>query len=162
MKHLVEFAAGLRGAVVNEPYIEHQFRNCVVRLWPDERYMQTRFPDGTFCPAVPVLNAESQARARSLGYGEDLARMSVEHELAHTVLAEAYGLPHSPALWAVAHGEAPPHNAQLEEATVLGLQRFGREKAWHPILNGLGNVRAVQLALRVKRIADRLMEVACV
>jgi hypothetical protein len=121
---------GLGGSAsrVNEPR-EVIFRNCVVRIWPSHRYLETRFPDGAIAPAAPNDDEESRARAQRLGYGTDLWRMTVEHELAHTFTAEARGDPFSIVLSYVAHGgdqKLWPAGGKDEDGRAISLQELLR------------------------------------
>jgi hypothetical protein len=89
------------------------------------------FRDGTRVTAVPENDDNYRRHAAELGYtGEDsVARMSREHEILHTFLADRLrsgGA--SPTLWAVAHGQtgevAPVWEQEEEEGLVLAFQRF--------------------------------------
>lgn len=82
-----------------------------------------RLPCGTMVRARP--NADSAASAAALGYGEDVAGMVEDHDLAHVQmcvglgvesqsLRQAAGLPHDPRL------------AELEEAAVCAVTRWAR------------------------------------
>lgn len=82
----------------------YQFRNCTTEVDYRTGSVSTRFPDGTSVPAVPHATEEYQATAARLGYGSDVAMLCREHELLHTIVMETLGFPHSPTLWAVAHG----------------------------------------------------------
>jgi hypothetical protein len=85
----------------------------------------TLYPDGALVEACAQDSDVYRATARAHGYGEDTALLSREHELCHGLLAAMLGLPHSPTLWAVAHGTDDP-TGPLEEAAVLAVQRFAR------------------------------------
>lgn len=88
--------------------------------------MTTRFADGAVLVAAPVDDAESRAHASALGYrGADAVwAMTRDHDLLHTLLAEARGLPHSPTLHAVATGKpVDPAVADDEERIVFLLAR---------------------------------------
>jgi len=104
------------------------FKNCEVWEWRENAYLETRFPDGTKVPASPQGSIEQTFTALDLGYGADLYRMCREHELCHTLLAEAIGQPYSRTLWAVAHpGDAdniPLAEQHAEEGMVLAFQRL--------------------------------------
>lgn len=76
-------------------------------------------------PAMPECTPYQAASAKALGYGDDLARASREHELAHSLLAVLLGLPESPTLHGVARGRHWQH-WRAEEAAALALQRFAR------------------------------------
>lgn len=89
-------------------------------------YARTTFPDFTFLEARPQDCPSYRLTAQELGYGDDAAgcwAMCWHHEAAHSFLAEAVGLPVSPVLWAVAHGEVF-ELAHVEEAAVLRFQRL--------------------------------------
>lgn len=71
-------------------------------------------------------NDDYRARALALGYGDDCARMSREHELGHSLLAHWLDLARSPTLYCRAVGRTSAHWRE-EEALVLSLQRFARK-----------------------------------
>lgn len=105
-----------------------------MRIFEDTHYLETAFPDGTKVPAAPQDTDDYRATAFRLGYGTDTWAMCREHELAHTELAELLGLPYSPTLWAVAHGEkraiiGAPGEMQAEEDLVLAYQRWRNVRA---------------------------------
>lgn len=87
-------------------------------------WAKTTFPDGSSVPAFPEPTASYVATAERLGYGTDIARMCVEHELVHNWLCHVLGLPHSPALFGVAHGGDADWRHALEEDAVMAVQRF--------------------------------------
>jgi hypothetical protein len=97
----------------------------------ERHYCETIFSDGTVVPAVPHDTESYSQHAVALGYGNDPDsrwRMCRDHELAHTLVAQAFGLPYSPTLWAVAHGSTK-HTARTgemgaEEDLVLAYQRW--------------------------------------
>lgn len=90
----------------------------------------TRYPGLPPVDACAQDSDEYRARAVSLGYGDDTARMSREHELGHALLAHLLGLASSPTMYGIAlHGaaEGPYWPAwRDEEACVLALQRYAR------------------------------------
>lgn len=107
--------------------IVRKLRGCEVWLWPRSYYLETRYSDGTVVKASPEDTASYHRRARECGYRGPLATWHLcrDHEISHSLLAEARGMPFSPALWAVAHGE-PPHteaNGQ-EEWVTLSFQHW--------------------------------------
>jgi hypothetical protein len=53
--------------------------------------------------------------------------MTRDHDRFHAMLAYALGLPESPALRATAQGERTTLLTDLEEAAVLGIQRYVQE-----------------------------------
>lgn len=98
----------------------------VVYVNNDYRILVTVFPDGSFLDAIPHSTPSYKLTARELGYPDDLEgcwEMCRDHELGHSFLAARVGLPWSPTLYAVAHGETFERAAQ-EEAAVLAFQRL--------------------------------------
>lgn len=110
------------------------FRNCIVRMGYNGWYTETVFHDGTKVSATPTRTPEQMETALRLGYGEDVAALCREHEILHTWLCERFGLPYSPTLWAVAHGQGDGcvalHHQQEEETLVLAFQAYlnGRDE----------------------------------
>lgn len=102
------------------------FRHCWVNVAPG--WTETVFHDGTRVAAMPEADDEYGRQAARLGYGDDLAAMSREHEILHTFLEEKRTGGASPTLWAVAHGQgepfAPIWEQEIEEALVLAFQAF--------------------------------------
>jgi hypothetical protein len=101
----------------------------LVRVFGDEHYLETVFPDGTRVPAAPQDTDQYRATAAALGYGDDIWRLCREHEIAHTTLMQSLGLRYSPTLWAVAHGERgkipnSPGEMAAEEKLVLAYQEW--------------------------------------
>jgi hypothetical protein len=90
-------------------------------------WVRTTLPDGTAVHATPGTTEEDIARARSLGYGGDCWLMTRDHDRFHAMLAYALDLPESPALRATARGDKPALLTDLEEAAVLGIQRYVQE-----------------------------------
>lgn len=62
--------------------------------------------------------------ARLLGYGTDVAALTRDHDLLHSLVADWLGQPHSYALALAAGLDACPQLAALEEDAVLALQRY--------------------------------------
>jgi hypothetical protein len=89
-----------------------------------EGYTLSTYPEGQVV-AFPEDNDAYRERAESLGYGNDTALMSREHEITHHLLAHWLGLPHSPTMMgiAVSHTFKGWHT---EEAAILGIQAFAR------------------------------------
>jgi hypothetical protein len=87
--------------------------DCDITIGPS--WVVTRFPDG-------------MARAEHLGYGQGrdaVDAMTRDHDYLHSVIAAELGLPWSPTLHAVAHGD--PLNRELadyEERVVFARQRL--------------------------------------
>jgi hypothetical protein len=90
----------------------------------DGDLVECHFPDGTSTRAYPQDTPAYRQTARDLGFGSDIGRMNRTHDPAHCVLAEARGLPHSPALWATAHGLPVTQEHYREEGEVMALQLY--------------------------------------
>lgn len=106
-----------------------RLQGCLVRIFDQAHYVETIFPDGTKVPAAPQDSDEYRATAQRIGYGTDTWRMCLEHEIAHTGLLQSLGLPYSPTLWAVAHGQhdgipGSPGEMAAEEDLVLAFQTW--------------------------------------
>lgn len=103
--------------------------SCRVEIDDEAQRVRTTFADGSELVATPQHDAESIARARSLGYtGTDeevVWGLTRDHDLLHSLLAEAQGLGASPTLHAVARGaRVDPVAADMEERAVLLIQRL--------------------------------------
>lgn len=95
---------------------------AVVTVGPS--WTVTRYPDRSSVHAHPGSTPEDHARAHVLGY-PDLAGMTRDHDLLHTLIAQARGHAHSPTLWGVAHQQpAPAPVVDDEERLVLLVQRL--------------------------------------
>lgn len=96
------------------------------------------FVDDTRVEAVPhPWDHHYSVIAHRCGYGDDLHRYCVEHEVAHHVVCETLLGEASPVLWGIAHGEPlPPEKAAFEEMMAQGLQRYARA-AEEPIIGGI-------------------------
>lgn len=103
----------------------------------------TRYPEGEV-PAYPQATDSYSSRARELGYGADVDRMSREHELGHHLISHLLGLPCSPTMMGLAIGK---HAAcwREEENAVLALQKLAR----------MVGVDLVQIAERASADAGR-------
>lgn len=77
--------------------------------------ISTRFPDGTEVVAVPVVDADVVEQL---------------HDVAHSIVAAALDLEHSPTLWRLAHpadeAVADDDLVAFEEAAVLAMQALVR------------------------------------
>lgn len=117
--------------------IVHPFRACELWIWPETRYLETRFPDGHRAGAMRDCELNNAAYARHLGYRSCWSAL-VGHEAAHTFLAEKMGHPYSPTLHAVAHdyraGTAPYEARLYEEALTLSFERFCLLDEMAPVL----------------------------
>jgi hypothetical protein len=89
-----------------------------------EGYTLSTYPDGRVV-AFPEDNDPYRERAKSLGYGNDTALMSREHEVTHHLLAHWLGLPHSPTMMSIAISNVFK-DWRTEEAAVLSIQAFAR------------------------------------
>jgi hypothetical protein len=80
--------------------------------------------NGDPIPAVPHDTEDYRARAKALGYGDDVMAMCREHEFLHSALAELLSDEGpSPTLLGVNTGKPWPHWS-IEEAAVLAVQRY--------------------------------------
>lgn len=109
------------------PVRKLSFQNCEVWFWNDD-YLETVFPDGKKCPALFDYGDESRRLARALGYTDTVQgvrQMHIDHELAHTFLAEREGKPYSPVLRGVAAPDERPSQIERlsEEHRVLEFQK---------------------------------------
>jgi hypothetical protein len=108
----------------------------------------TYFPDGSRWGALPHDEPHYHALAHRLGYEGDTLLYCQEHELAHHLIAEAFGC-HSPVLWALAHDEQPaPMFVASEEALAMTLQRYARA-------NEVPLIEGVDWSALKKRMEDR-------
>lgn len=96
----------------------------------------THYDDGASWGAYPhPEQLHYHVIAHRCGYGDDLLAYCQEHELAHHVVAEAFGSP-SLVLFALAHGDEPgPAIAAAEESLAINLQRYVRTNE-HPMVDG--------------------------
>lgn len=134
-----------------------RFSRCVVRRWTPD-YMDTQFWDGKVCPALFIEDDELRQRARDHGYGDDVRAMHLDHDVAHTFLAEARNQPYSPTLYHVAGGTFwPPEARESEETLVMMFQRAARGGPVAPELEREFEGRLWPLARRFRAIV-RLLE----
>ena len=134
----------------------------LVEVWTPE-HTRTRLADGAYVYSSPHTTEEYRSRARSLGYGEDVARLAREHDYFHALVAQslAYGgrRPVSPTLHAVAHGQErtlPQWLADGEESIVLALARYVNTGHLDPWLASLAIAgwELPDLAERSRRVLD--------
>lgn len=134
------------------------FRACEVWIWnPD--YIETVFGDGRRAPAEFIVNDEQIARAKALGYNDDVQLMHFDHEISHTLVAEARGFTCSLVLAEAAQTCSPPIDYYwwMEEMRVLAFQRYMNDGILDPCLNGGLEYVVVLIAERLKR-ARRVYE----
>lgn len=100
--------------------------DCTVDIYSDgiETVFHT-LPGQPSVPANPQDNEAYRATAEFLGYGSDILRMCIDHELSHTLLAVSRGLRWSPTLHGLATGQTFSE-WRTEENAVLGFQRLCR------------------------------------
>ena len=123
------------------------FPKALVIIDASERYLETRFFDGTSVPALAEDTPENVARAAELGYtGEDpVWEMTRDHDLWHSWLAAPDV---SPVLWGLAHPDQKPEGwrAAMEESDALDAaqhQDKARPRPWeradnrHGVRSGL-------------------------
>jgi hypothetical protein len=122
--------AAVLGDVTDPEHVTVRIGETWVTVGP--AWCVTRFPDGTEVHAHPSHTDEQAGAARALGYSH-VGEMTRDHDLLHSVIAEARGLPYSPVLWALAHGEPAPEGADDEERLVLLAQRLVRWDPTHPL-----------------------------
>ena len=117
-----------RGAV-----IEVRIGDATIRVWMETKYLETVFEDRTKIGATPDPERDYDT-ARAYGYGSDTTALWLDHDPAHSWLAQKNGMPVSPALWAAAHDQAKERYRRStlatwdeqakEESYVLDFQRF--------------------------------------
>ena len=98
------------------------------RLTIGPTWVRTVLPSGAVVYAEPQHDDAQAQTARDLGYGDDVAAMTRDHDPLHVALAKWLGLPASYSL-RMAAGELPEAErwlAELEEAAVMAVQRFVR------------------------------------
>jgi hypothetical protein len=110
------------------------FQKCAVRYFPAAEYLETIFEDGEKCPALFTFKSADAEKALALGYTSyekvrtdglctAIRQMHLEHELAHTFIAEALGEPYCPVLRSVAV-KGPCEGAWERESLVVDWQRY--------------------------------------
>ena len=94
-----------------------------VRVYVFQGWTETHFPGGEVLYATHEAQEGQVELARELGYSstEDMNR---DHDVAHSALAHAAGLPFSPALFAAATGAPDELRHGLEEDAVKAFQKF--------------------------------------
>jgi hypothetical protein len=118
--------------------IELELRFAVLRVTPDERLVDTVFPDGRIAHATRDDTPENRETAVDLGYTDSSAgvwRALVDHELLHSLLADWSTDRPSPVLRHCAGAERVPYLDRIaEECGVLAMQRYMNTGAQHPAL----------------------------
>jgi hypothetical protein len=125
---------------VSDPIRIVRFKHCQVWIWHFD-YMETRFTAQKVCPAQFDYGPESCDRADALGYGRGsfgVRQMHLDHDLAHTFLAEAQGLNYSPTLAHVAGIQHTPDEERAkEEGFVCAFQCYLTKGIMSPALDVL-------------------------
>ncbi len=105
------------------PDEEIRLGDTVIRLWgPD--HTETVIC-GLSVPASPNGDPAQAALAQELGYGNDIALLCRDHEIAHTLVSHVLLDSPSPVLCSVAFGKDHPES-WYEEGAALALQRWAR------------------------------------
>lgn len=110
------------------PLTSKQLLFCRIDIGED--WIATHFPDGTSYGSEPQDTPEYYALAVRCGYGGGKTgawRYCVEHEIAHSLVAER--IYHSPSrvIWGCAHGKyASMQDILHEEELCISLQAFAR------------------------------------
>lgn len=102
----------------------------VLRIGPitfeaGDNWCRTTLADGSELVAMPEDTDAYYRTAAKHGYGGDINRLCIEHELVHHLLARWLGLPESYALGRVARGNLEATDiSRMEEQAVLSIQAF--------------------------------------
>lgn len=96
------------------------------RVVVGSQWAVTTLPTGAEIQAHPQGSVEQAATAERLGYGDDVAAMTRDHDPLHVWLCDALGLPTSFALSEAAGQPIDAAVAALEERAVLAVQAFMR------------------------------------
>lgn len=118
-------------------------RKAALRFYSGQHYAAWVYPDhirtilwdGSETNGYPLDTDDFRDSARTLGYGDDVLWHMIEHDLAHSWLAEMLGLGHSIALWNQAHDrdawlKTMPGDAKVEEYRVGALQASLNGRGW--------------------------------
>jgi hypothetical protein len=129
------------------PIATLRLRRAIFEVWTSE-HCRTIFDDGGVVPASPSSSSDEVFTAADLGYGTDLGRMVVEHELAHNLIAEWRGLEYSPALERIARERLAKHPPadDPEEALVCAFQAFANGRPLRAALLPYAHVLDVWIA----------------
>ena len=139
---------------MSDPLLEWRLGSVVVKVWKPD-YIETCWPDGKTCRALFVNDDHARYHAKQWGYGDDVNRMHLEHELIHTLRAQCHDLmPWSPVLYHVAGGTPMSNEARAqEEDRVVAIQRVTARLG--PLVDEYR--QAVEHADRVRQL-DRYLE----
>lgn len=90
-------------------------------------FVVTHFPDGTSCGALPHETEAYRALTKRCGYGDDIWHYCIEHEVAHSFVAQELYRGVSRVLWGMAHDQvAAKLDILHEEELTISLQAFTR------------------------------------
>ncbi|MCR5875157.1 hypothetical protein LRS10_13745 [Phenylobacterium sp. J426] len=89
-------------------------------------WVVTTLPSGAEVHAHPQNSEGQRQTAKRLGYGDDLAAMTRDHDPLHAALAEWLGMKASTALRHAAGEPVSKGLADLEEAAVVAVQAYCR------------------------------------
>ena len=109
---------------MSQPLLEWRLGAVTVKVWrPD--YIETCWSNGRTCKALFVDDDQARYHAQQWGYGNDVIRMHLEHELIHTLRAQSFDLkPWSPVLYHAAGGTPVEAKERAdEEGQVVAIQR---------------------------------------
>ena len=90
-------------------------------------YVETHFKDPRAIVSAWAHDTPSYRKlATLLGYGDDIHRYCLEHEVAHSFTYEVLFDRVSPVLWCLAQKRAAPQTTAMEEAIAIAFQGFCR------------------------------------
>jgi hypothetical protein len=142
---------------MTQPVRSYAFNRCRVDVWHED-FVETVFADGLACPALFAHDDHARQTASECGYATDAAgvrQLHLEHELAHTFVAEALGYPWSLCLRRVAAGLPWTFDVarDVEERLVLQFQHYVNGGRPQRLLRAELGPRLLALAEEFKRIA---------
>jgi hypothetical protein len=115
-----------------------ELRFAILRVLPEHRTVETRFPDGHVAIATRDDTPENRETAVDLGYTDSAAGVwasLVHHEALHSLLADWAHDMASPVLRHCAGAARVPYLERIfEECAVLGFQQFLNTGNEHPAL----------------------------
>src|SRR3954470_16443524 len=79
------------GVSMSTPIPLQSFRYGLTLVEVFAGWVRTTLPDGVQILAMPQTSEEDVARARSLGYADDVWAMTRDHDRFHALLAHAFG-----------------------------------------------------------------------
>jgi DICT domain-containing protein len=116
---------------MSQPPVEIPLRTARVVVLSEGVATYFREDDSVAVAEVRWGDEDHIKAAWHAGYGGDQLRMLVEHEIAHSFVADEMGWPHSWSLWSAAHGTGDKRpmtewspRVRDEEHLVVALQRY--------------------------------------